>query len=77
MRVSLPLFLMVFTFVLLCIAFGLKFYEWWRRREMSAMLRTAAEDPIPGEAPLLRKVAAKRPTLEVWLEHMASNAGFG
>jgi tight adherence protein B len=69
--VSLPLFLVLFTWVLLSIALGLKFYEWWRKREMSAMLRTAAEDPIPGGAQLLRNIAAKRPQLEVWLEHLA------
>jgi len=69
--VSLPLFLVLFTFVLLSIAFGLKFYEWMRKREMSAMLRTAAEDPIPGGAQLLRNIAAKPPQLEVWLEHFA------
>jgi tight adherence protein B len=57
--------------VLLSIALGLKFYEWWRKREMSAMLRTAAEDPVPGGARLLREIAAKRPQLEVWLEHLA------
>ena len=71
MPVSLPLFLVLFTFVLLSIAFGLRFYEWWRKREMSAMLRTAAEDPIPGGAQLLRNMAGKRPQLEVWLEHVA------
>lgn len=71
MPVSLPLFLVLFTFVLLSIAFGLKFYEWMRKREMSAMLRTAAEDPIPGGAQLLRNIAAKPPQLEVWLEHFA------
>ena len=70
MHVSLPLFLVLFTWVLLSIALGLKFYEWWRKREMSAMLRTAAEDPIPGNTPLLRSIAAKRPQLEVWLEHL-------
>jgi len=69
--VSLPLFLVLFTFVLLSIAFGLKFYEWTRKREMSAMLRTAAEDPVPGGAQLLRNIAAKKPTLEAWLEHLA------
>jgi tight adherence protein B len=42
-----------------------------RKREMSAMLRTAAEDPIPGGAQLLRNIAAKPPQLEVWLEHFA------
>ena len=71
MPVSLPLFLVLFTWVLLSIALGLKFYEWWRKREMSAMLRTAAEDPVPGSAQLLRTIAAKRPQLEVWLEHLA------
>jgi len=71
MPVSLPLFLVLFTWVLLSIALGLKFYEWLRKREMSAMLRTAAEDPIPGGSQLLRRVAAKPPQLEVWLEHLA------
>jgi tight adherence protein B len=70
-RFSLPLFLLLFTWVLLSIALGLKFYEWWRKREMSAMLRTATEDPIPGGASLLRNIAAKRPQLDVWLEHLA------
>ena len=70
MHVSLPLFLVVFTWVLLSIALGLKFYEWSRQREMSAMLRTAAEDPMSGGSQLLRKVAAKPPQLEVWLEHL-------
>jgi tight adherence protein B len=70
-HVSLPLFLVLFTWVLLSIALGLKFYEWLRRREMSAMLRTAAEDPMPGGTPLLRKIDAQRPQLEVWLEHLA------
>jgi len=69
--VSLPLFLVLFTWVLLSIALGLKFYEWWRKREMSAMLRTVADDPVPGRAQLLRDIAAKRPQLEVWLEHLA------
>jgi tight adherence protein B len=71
MPVSLPLFLVLFTWVLLSIALGLKFYEWWRKREMSAMLRTAAEDPVPGGAQLLRTITARRPQLEVWLEHLA------
>ena len=71
MPVSLPLFLVLFTWVLLSIALGLKFYEWWRKREMSAMLRTAAEDPTPGRAQLLRNLTAKRPQLEVWLEHLS------
>jgi tight adherence protein B len=70
-HVSLPLFLILFTWVLLSIALGLKFYEWSRQREMSAMLRTAVEDPIPGGSQLLRRVAAKPPQLEVWLEHLA------
>jgi tight adherence protein B len=69
--VSLPLFLVLFTFVLLSIAIGLKFHEWSRKREISAMLRTAAENPIPGGAQLLRNMAAKRPSLEAWLEHLA------
>jgi len=69
--VSLPLFLLLFTWVVLSIALGLKFYEWWRKREMSAMLRTAGEDPAPAGAQLLRNVAAKPPQLEVWLEHLA------
>jgi tight adherence protein B len=71
MPVSLPLFLVLFTFVLLSIALGLKFYEWSRRREMSAMLRTAAEDSVQGSATLLRKIVLRRPQLEVWLQHMA------
>ena len=71
MPVSVALFLVLFTWVLLSIALGLKFYEWWRKREMSAMLRTAAADPIPGRAQLLREVSAKRPALEVGLEHLA------
>ncbi len=32
MHVSLPLFLVLFTFVLLSVALGLKFYEWSRKR---------------------------------------------
>ena len=71
MPVSLPLFLVLFTFVLLSIAFGLKFHEWWRKREMSAMLQTAAEEPVLGASQLLRNIAAKRPQLEVWLERFA------
>jgi tight adherence protein B len=69
--VTLPLFLVLFTWVLLSIAFGLKFYEWWRRREMSAMLRTSTDDAGLGGSQLLRNVAAKPPQLEVWLEHVA------
>jgi tight adherence protein B len=69
--VSLPLFLVLFTFVLLSIAFGLKFYEWSRKREMSAMLRNAASDTLPGGAQLLRNLTGKRPPLEAWLEHLA------
>src|SRR5690349_10598723 len=68
---SVPLFLVLFTWVLLSIALGLKFYEWWRKREMSAMLRTAAADPTPGGAQLLRNLSAKRPVLEVWLERLS------
>jgi tight adherence protein B len=71
MPVSFPLFLVLFTWVLLSIALGLKFYEWWRKREMSAMLRTAAADPVPGETPLLRNMASRQPRLEAWLERMA------
>jgi len=71
MPVSLPLFLLLFTCVLLSIAVGLKFYEWWRKREMSAMLRTATADPIPAGSQLLRDRAAKPPQLEVWLERLA------
>ena len=71
MPLSLPLVLVLFTWVLLSIALGLKFYEWWRQREMSAMLRSAAEDPPPGGVPLLRETPAKRPQLDVWLEHLA------
>jgi len=71
MPVSFPLFLVLFTFVLLSIALGLKFYEWWRKREMSAMLRTAAADPVPGETPLLRNMSSSQPRLEAWLERMA------
>ncbi|HXM45211.1 MAG TPA: type II secretion system F family protein [Bryobacteraceae bacterium] len=71
MRAFLPLFLALFTFVLLAVALGLKFYEWWRQREMSAILLTAVEDPRPGDAPLLRNLAGKRPQLEVWLERLA------
>ena len=52
MPVSLPLFLVLFTWVLLSIALGLKFYEWSRKREMSAMLRTAAEDPVLRRQPV-------------------------
>lgn len=71
MPFSLPLFLVLFTWVLLSIALGLKFYEWWRKREMSAMLRTAVADPIPGGSQLVRNLTGKRPQLEVWLEHLA------
>ncbi|MGA2590449.1 MAG: type II secretion system F family protein [Bryobacteraceae bacterium] len=72
MPVSLPLFLVLFTFVLLSIALGLKFYEWWRQREMSAMLRTVTEDPAGGSAKLLRDMGrSKRPWLEVCLERLA------
>src|ERR1700691_4149146 len=71
MRAFLPLFLALFTFVLLAVALGLKFYEWWRQREMSAILLTAVEDPRPGDAPLLRNLSGKRPQLEVWLERLA------
>jgi tight adherence protein B len=69
-RFSLALFLLLFTFVLLSIALGLKFYEWWRRREMSAMLRPAADDAGPRGTQLLRNLNAQRSHLEVWLEHL-------
>jgi tight adherence protein B len=69
-RFSLALFLVLFTFVLLSIALGLKFYEWWRRREMSAMLRPAADDAAPRGTQLLRNLNAQRSQLEVWLEHL-------
>ena len=71
MSISLPLFLVLFTWVLLSIALGLKFYEWSRKREMSAMLVTATEHPTPGDSQLLRNMAGKTPKLEVWLEHLA------
>ena len=71
MPVSVPLFLVLFTWVLLSIALGLKFYEWWRKREMSAMLRTAAEEPTTGRAQLLREMGSKRPALDVWLERFS------
>jgi tight adherence protein B len=68
----LPLFLLLLTWVLLSIAVGLKFYEWWRKRELSAMLRTAAEDPTTSNTQLLRELAGgKRARVDVWLERMA------
>ncbi|MGA2131179.1 MAG: type II secretion system F family protein [Bryobacteraceae bacterium] len=70
MPVSFPLFLVLFTWVLLSIALGLKFYEWWRKREMSAMLRTAAAETALTETQLLRE-AGKRPRLDAWLERVA------
>ncbi len=71
MPVSFSLFLVLFTWVLLSIALGLKFYEWWRKREMSVMLRTAAEDPASEGSQILRETTARRPQMEVWLEHLA------
>jgi tight adherence protein B len=73
MPFSFPLFLILLTWVLLSIAIGLKFYEWWRKREMSAMLRTAAEDPSnPSTSNLLRAMASgKRTPLEVWLARLS------
>ncbi len=69
---SFSLFLVLLTWVLLSIAFGLKFYEWWRKREMSTMLRTATEDPGTASTDLLRTMASgKRAALEVWLERLA------
>jgi len=67
---SLPLFLVLFTWVLLSIALGLKFHEWLRKRDMSAMLRTAAEEPVSGHAQLLRNMAAKPPALETWMARL-------
>ena len=72
MPLSVGLFLALFTFLLLLIAVGLKFYEWFRRREMSAMLRTAAQvDPSPAGSQLLRHIAVKPPLMEVWLKRLA------
>ena len=71
MPVSASLFLVLFTWVLLSIALGLKFYEWWRKREMAAMLRTAAEDPVPQGSQLLRNINSQRPRLELWLERLS------
>jgi tight adherence protein B len=71
MPLSVGLFLALFTFVLLSIALGLKFYEWFRQREMSAILRTVAEDTIPGSSQLLRHIAGKPPLMEVWLKRLA------
>jgi tight adherence protein B len=72
MPFSFPLFLVLLTFVLLSIALGLKFYEWWRRREMSAMLQTVTEGPANPSTKLLRGMAGgKRALLEVWLERMS------
>ena len=71
MPFSFPLFLVLLTFVLMSIALGLKFYEWWRRREMSAMLRTAAEGPAPEDPAAARHGRGKRRQLEGWLERLA------
>ncbi|MFN7996688.1 MAG: type II secretion system F family protein [Bryobacteraceae bacterium] len=72
MQVSFSLFLVLFTWVLLSIALGLKVYEWWRRREMSAMLRTVAADPGVRGTTLLREMATgKRARLDAWLERIA------
>jgi tight adherence protein B len=72
MPFSFPLFLVLLTFVLMSIALGLKFYEWWRRREMSAMLQTATEGPASPGTKLLRGMAGgKRALVEGWLERLA------
>lgn len=72
MVATLPLFLFMMTWVLLSVALGLKFYEWWRKRELSAMLRTAAADPSAGPTKLLRDLATgRRAQLDVWLERLA------
>jgi tight adherence protein B len=72
MRFSFPLFLVLFTWVLLSIAFGLKFYEWWRKREMSALLRTATQDDAGSSTTLVRTMAGdRRAQLEAWLERLA------
>lgn len=72
MPFSLPLFLVLFTFVLMSIALGLKFYEWWRRREVSAMLQTATEGPANPSTKLLRGMAGgNRALIEGWLERLA------
>ena len=71
MSLSFPLFMVLLTWVLLSIALGLKFYEWWRKREMSALLQTATEDPSDGSTKILRTMAGgKRALLEVWLERL-------
>jgi tight adherence protein B len=72
MPFSFPIFLVLLTFVLMSIALGLKFYEWWRRREMSAMLQTATEGPANPSTKLLRGMAGgKRAMVEGWLERLA------
>jgi len=72
MPFSFPLFLVLLTFVLMSIALGLKFYEWWRRREVSAMLKTATEGPASPSTELLRGMAGgKRALVEGWLERFA------
>jgi tight adherence protein B len=38
---------------------------------MSAILRTAAEDTVPGSSQLVRHIAAKPPLMEVWLKRLA------
>jgi tight adherence protein B len=71
MPMSLPLFLVLFTWVLLSIALGLKFYEWWRKREVSAMLEQAAQNP-GGSAKLLRDPAPVRePAVSAWLRRLS------
>lgn len=72
MVLSLPLFLLLFTWVLLSIALGLKFYEWWRKREMSAMLSTAADEFSGPNATLLRNMA---PGNRPWLDEALRRCG--
>jgi tight adherence protein B len=71
--VPVSIFLLMFTWVLLAIALGLRFYEWWRKREMTAMLAQAARDPAREGTKLLRDLdPAKKPALDAWLERVAA-----
>jgi tight adherence protein B len=71
MPVSLPMFLILFTFTLLSVAMGLKFYEWWRKREMSARLRTLEDQPQAPPTALLRERQSGHQRLEHWLERLS------
>jgi len=71
MPVSFPMFLILFTFTLLSVAMGLKFYEWWRKREMSARLRSLADQPEAPPTPLLREKVPSHQRLEQWLERLS------